>query len=117
MPAIPKEKVSMTCLFFNVRHSFSLPIITKSGVEIFNPQKVTAIKKTFSEIYKKSNLGLRSNSLTDEEFLQVPFQNFSKKSRSYRENFLNNSAIYMLCVQNCLMVIKFVETKSKPAYN
>jgi hypothetical protein len=70
-PIIFKEKMAMACLFFDIEHSFSLPASTKNGVEIFNPQKNLPKQKSLSSIYKNPNLGLRCNSLTDDEFLQI----------------------------------------------
>jgi hypothetical protein len=70
-PIISKEKTGVACLFFDIEHSFSLPITTKNGVEIFDPQNNLPKQKSLSAIYKRSNLGLRCDSLTDDEFLQV----------------------------------------------
>jgi hypothetical protein len=60
-----------TCLFFGVTHTFSLPVTTKDGVEIFNPKNESSYHKSHAVAYKRSNLGLRIHSCTGEKFLQI----------------------------------------------
>jgi hypothetical protein len=68
----PKIKKDVgTCLFFDVTHTFSLPTITKDGIEIFNPKNENAHHKSHAAAYKRSNLGLRINSRAGENFLQI----------------------------------------------
>jgi len=49
--SLKTKKGLETCLFFGVTHTFSLPVTTKDGVEIFNPKmKALIINHTQSLI-------------------------------------------------------------------
>ena len=64
MKTSPKRE----CLFIGVSHTFSLPVVTPDGLEIFDPRSESPSSNDESDPRRRSTLGLRSHSQTDTEF-------------------------------------------------
>lgn len=64
MKTPPKKE----CLFIGVSHTFSLPVVTPVGLEIFDPRSESPSSNDESDPRRRSTLGLRSHSHTDTEF-------------------------------------------------
>lgn len=61
----------MECLFLDVSHTFSLPLVTSDGLEIFNPKSESGSAHPLSAPCQESSLGLRSRSHTDTAFVRA----------------------------------------------
>ena len=58
----------MECLFVGVSHTFTLPVVTTDGLEIYDPRSETSLAHKKTNPLQQSSLGLRSWSHTDLEF-------------------------------------------------
>jgi hypothetical protein len=61
----------MECLFVDVAHVFTLPIVTPDGLEIFNPQNEKSSERSRDDIRRRSSLGLRTSAYKDTAFMRA----------------------------------------------
>jgi hypothetical protein len=61
----------MECLFVDVAHAFTLPVVTPDGLTIFNPQNENSSERSRDEKRRRSSLGLRSSAYRDTAFMRA----------------------------------------------